>query len=249
MGGRDLSKINDETMPVIPLRDMVPQPGSSLPLFIGRESSKNAVRAAASAKTPVILVSQKSISIENPSPSDLYGVGIIAELKQMIEHPDGALRVVINSKARVRLRNVGQHSQAGYLVAECDPVQSDDAALVDTKKAAVDVVKSFDVYCGVREDELLAESRQILGRLNEVQAQIQAMRAANESAGTLEDPEAIADLLPGCIHTSVAPDRLSDPDVVKKLDGRIRAKQAILSETDTAKRLHLLRKFIEDETK
>ncbi|NLN76168.1 MAG: LON peptidase substrate-binding domain-containing protein [Armatimonadetes bacterium] len=240
-----MPKLKDDAIPVVPLRDMVPQPGTSLPLFVGRDSSKNAVLAAGAAKSPVILVSQKSIAIENPKPTDLYGVGIIAELNQLIEHPDGALRIVITSKARVRLRNIQQKPDSDYLIAECDPVESVPAS-ADVAKAAKSAVKGFGEYCASREDELLGESRQLLGRLNEVQSQIQALRAANQSANKLTDPSAIADLLPGCIHTRVVPEKLSDPDVVKNLDERIRAKQGILSEPDPAKRLHLLRKFVED---
>ena len=96
---------------------------------------------------------------------------------------------------------------------------------------------------------MLAESRQLVGRLNELQTQIQALRAASESVARLTDPAALADLIPGCIHTRVQPEKLGDPEVVKTLDARIRAKQAILSEPDPAKRLQLLRKFIEDEAK
>ncbi len=240
-----MTKLKDEAIPVVPLRDMVPQPGTSLPLFIGRDSSKSAVRAAAAGKTPVILVSQKSIAIEDPKPVDLYGVGIIAEVNQLLEHPDGTLRIAITSKARVRLRNIEHRPGLDYMTAECDPIELEPAS-ADVEKAAKGAVKSFGAYCAVREDQLLGESRQILGRLNEIQSQIQALRAANESASKLTDPTAIADLLPGCIHTRVSPEKLSDPDVVKGFNERIRAKQGILSEPDPAKRLLLLRKFVED---
>ncbi len=240
-----MTKLRDEAIPVVPLRDMVPQPGTSLPLFIGRDSSKSAVRAAAANRTPVILVSQKSIAIEDPKPADLYGVGIIAEVNQLMEHADGTLRIAITSKARVRLKDVEQRPELDYITAECDPIELEPAS-ADVEKAAKGAVKSFGAYCVAREDQLLWESKQILGRLNEIQSQIQALRAANESANKLTDPTAIADLLPGCIHTRVSPEKLSDPEVVKGFNERIRAKQGILSEPDPARRLLLLRKFVED---
>jgi ATP-dependent Lon protease len=252
-----MTKTKDAAIPVVPLRDMAPQPGTTLPMFVGREKSKNAVRAAAAGKTPIILVSQKSIAVENPNPSDLYGVGIIGELNQVFEHPDGTIRIVVTSKARGLLRNVqnsplipgeGSGVRSDHLVAEFDQIRPEPAS-ADVAKAAKSAVKSFGTYCKVREDDLLAESRQLLGRLNEVQTQVQALRAANESVGKLTDPAALADLIPGCIHTRVQPEKLGDPEVVKTLDTRIRAKQAILSEPDPAKRLQLLRKFVEDEAK
>lgn len=241
-----MTKTKAATLPVVPLRDMAPQPGTTLPMFVGREKSKNAVRAAAAAKTPILLVSQKSIAVENPRVDDLYGVGVIGELNQVIEHADGTIRIVVTSKARVYLRNI--HADECHISAECEEIKPEPAS-ADVAKAAKNAVKSFGTYCKVREDDMLAESRQLLGRLNELQTQIQALRAAGESVGNITDPNALADLVPGCIHTQLQPDKLGDPEVVKVLDTRIRAKQAILSEPDPAKRLQLLRKFVEDEAK
>lgn len=241
-----MTSTKDMALPLMPLRDMAPQPGTTLPMFVGRERSKNAVKAAATAGTPMLLVSQKSIAVENPRPEDLYGVGVIGELNQVIEHPDGTIRIVVTSKARVSLKDIclGQdHFTAGFEEIKPDPASAEVA------KAAKSAVKSFGAYCKVREDDMLAESRRLLGRLNEIQNQIQALRAANESVGNIADPNSLADLIPGCIHSQVQPDKMSDPETVKMLDSKIRAKQAILSEPDPAKRLQLLRKFIEDVTK
>ncbi len=235
-------------LPLMPLRDMAPQPGTTLPMFVGRELSKNAVKAAAAAKSPIVLVSQKSIAVQNPAPEDLYGVGILGELNQMLEHPDGTIRIVVTSKARVRLKNV-QHQHTGpleFLTTEVEELKPEPAS-ADVAKAAKAAVKSFAAYCKVREDDMLAEQRKLLGRVNEIQNQIQALRAANESVGNLSDPNSLADLIPGCIHTQVQPEKISDPETVKFLDSRIRSKQAILSEPDPAKRLTMLRKFIDDQ--
>ncbi len=241
-----MTKTKDTALPLMPLRDMAPQPGTTLPMFVGREISKNAVRAAASAKTPIILVSQKSIAVENPRPEDLYGVGVLGELNQVIEHPDGTIRIVVTSKSRGYLRNL--HADKVHFTAEFEEIEPEPAS-GEVAKAAKGAAKSFSAYCKAKEDAMLAEQRQLLGRLNEIQNQIQALRAANESVGNLSDPGKLADLIPGCIHTQVQPEKLGDPDVVKSLDSRIRAKQSILSEPDPAKRLLLLRKFVEEQTK
>lgn len=239
-----MTKSKSTALPLMPLRDMAPQPGTTLPMFVGRERSKNAIRAAAVAKSPILLVSQKSIAIENPSPEDLYGVGILAELNQVLEHQDGTLRIVVTSKARVRLHDISLAKDsftAGYEEIKPAPASAEAA------KAAKSAVKSFGAYCKAREDDMLTEQRSLLGRLNEIQNQIQALRAATESAAKLTDPNSLADLIPGCIHTQVQPEKLTDPDTVKFLDSRIRAKQGILAETDPSKRLVLLRKFIEEQ--
>ncbi len=248
-----MAKSNTTALPLMPLRDMVPQPGTTLPMFVGRERSKNAVKAAAAAKSAIVLVSQKSIAVENPTPEDLYGVGILGELNQVMEHPDGTIRIVVTSKARVRLRNIQarQHPEPvegslDFLTAEVEEIKPEPAS-GDVAKAAKAAAKSFATYCKVREDDMLAEQRKLLGRLNEIQNQIQALRAASDSVGNLTDPNALADLIPGCVHTQVQPEKINDPETVKFLDSRIRAKQAILSEPDPAKRLVLLRRFIDDQ--
>jgi len=240
-----MTKTKDATLPLMPLRDMAPQPGTTLPMFVGREMSKNAVRAAASGKTPIILVSQKSIAVENPRPEDLYGVGVLGDLNQVIEHPDGTIRIVVTAKSRGYLHGicVGQD----HLTASFEEIKPEPAS-ADVAKAAKSAAKSFGAYCKAKEDAMLAESRQLLGRINELQAQIQALRAADECVSNLADPVKLSDLIPGCIHTQVQPEKLGDPEVVKALDSRIRAKQAILSEPDPAKRLQLLRKFVEEQT-
>ena len=264
-----MTKTKITALPLMPLRDMAPQPGTTLPMFVGREMSKNAVKAAVAAKSPFVLVSQKSIAVENPAPEDLYGVGILGELNQVMEHPDGTIRIVVTSKARVRLRNIqtspllpgegpgerssspllpgeGSGERSVLLTAEVEELKPEPAS-ADVAKAAKSAVKSFAAYCKVREDDMLAEQRKLLGRLNEIQNQIQALRAANESVGNLTDPNSLADLIPGCIHTQVQPEKIGDPETVKFLDSRIRSKQAILSEPDPAKRLTMLRKFIDDQ--
>ena len=250
-----MTKTKSTVLPLMPLRDMAPQPGTTLPMFVGRERSKNAVRAAVAAKSPILLVSQKSIAVENATPDDLYGVGILGELNQVIEHPDGTIRIVVTSKSRVRLRNIspllsgeGPGVRSDHLTAEFDEIKPEPAS-ADVAKAAKSAVKSFGAYCKAREDDMLAEQRKLLGRVNEIQNQIQALRAASDSVGKLADPNSLADLIPGCIHTQVQPEKLSDPDTVKFLDSRVRSKQAILSEPDPARRLQLLARFIEDETR
>jgi len=215
-------------------------------MFVGRDVSKSAVRAAAAAKSSIILVSQKSIAVENPRPEDLYGVGVLGELNQVLEHPDGTMRIVVTSKSRGYLHGIS--TGEGHFCAEFEEIRAEPAS-AETAKAAKGAVKSFAAYCKAKEDDMLAESRRLTARLTELQSQIQALRAANESVGNLSDPVRLADLIPGCIHTQVQPEKLSDPDVVKALDSRIRAKQSILSEPDPAKRLQLLRKFVEEQTK
>ena len=241
-----MKKNRFESLPVIPLRDMAPQPGTTLPMFVGRERSKNAVKAALERKSAIILVSQKTISVEKPSPDDLYSVGILGELNQVMEHSDGTIRIVVTSKARGHLSNVRDGEPC--FIADFEEMNVESSA-GDVKKAAKDMNRSFNTYCKAREDDMLAESRQLLGRLSELQTQITALRAAGDALHKIDDPSTLADLVPSYITMQVSPDKLGDPNTIRMLDNRIKAKQAILAESDPVKRLQLLKKFIEGELK
>lgn len=91
-------------LPVLPLRDIVIFPDITMPLFIGREKSINALERATKGNNQIFLIAQKDGSIDNPEPEDLYEVGVIANITQsLIKLPDNAVKVVINGMRRGRV--------------------------------------------------------------------------------------------------------------------------------------------------
>lgn len=109
-----------EILPVIPLRDVVVFPQMMIPLFVGRERSIKALEMAFSKDRRLWLVAQKQAQINDPSPNDVYDVGAIGRIVQLMRLPDGTMRVLIEGKKRARLL---QFVESGdKLVAQVAPL-------------------------------------------------------------------------------------------------------------------------------
>ena len=107
-------------LPVIPLRGMVAFPSMVLPLFIGRESSINAIEASANGDKLLFLVAQRDEANEDPTPADLYETGVVAEIMQWVKLPDGNLRVIVEGRARAVAQ---RYTEGDYLAAHVEPVE------------------------------------------------------------------------------------------------------------------------------
>ncbi len=90
-------------IPLIPLRDLVLFPAFTISLFIGRESSKNAVKKAMQKDRIVFLVAQKDSSIENPQEQNIFQIGVRAEILQMLKLPDGTIKILVETLERARI--------------------------------------------------------------------------------------------------------------------------------------------------
>ena len=108
-------------VPAVPMRGMVAFPGMVLPLFIGREKSIDAIVKASETDKMVLLVSQRDEDKEEPETKDLFQVGVLAEVAQMMKMPDGNLRVVIESQGRVRV--VDWLGDDPFFVAEIEAIE------------------------------------------------------------------------------------------------------------------------------
>ncbi len=111
-------------MPVLPLRDVVVFPAMVLPLFVGRERSIKALQVAMDGGREIYLVAQKAADVDDPGPADLYEVGAVANVLQLLKLPDGTLKVLVEGVRRASTVEMGE--QDGYLVASVK-----DQAFVD----------------------------------------------------------------------------------------------------------------------
>lgn len=91
------------TLPLVPLRDVVVFPSMVVPLFVGREKSINALEAAMEGDKQVILVTQKVASRDEPLQEDIYQVGTLATILQLLKLPDGTVKVLVEGKQRIQL--------------------------------------------------------------------------------------------------------------------------------------------------
>src|SRR6476620_3176919 len=93
-------------MPLLPLRDVVVFPHMVIPLFVGRPKSIKALETAMEAGKSIVLVAQKSAAKDDPGPEDLYEIGSIANILQMLKLPDGTVKVLVERGSRARIKEV-----------------------------------------------------------------------------------------------------------------------------------------------
>ncbi|MBI4447084.1 MAG: endopeptidase La [Acidobacteria bacterium] len=107
-------------LPVLPLKDIVTFPFMIVPLFITREKSVSAVDHALAQNRMILLVSQRDVSVEDPSPEDIYQVGTVGVIMRLLKLPDQKLKILVQGLARAYVRECDAH--AGYLTARLETI-------------------------------------------------------------------------------------------------------------------------------
>ncbi|MBY8966777.1 endopeptidase La [Algiphilus sp. NNCM1] len=116
----------DENCPVLPLRDVVVYPHMAIPLFVGREKSIRALSAAMQDDKRILLVAQRSADKDDPGEDDIYEVGTLASVLQMLKLPDGTVKVLVEGAQRARIQTL--QPGGDYLQADIVLLDEDDAA-------------------------------------------------------------------------------------------------------------------------
>ena len=117
--------------PVLPIRDVVVFPRMVMPLFIGRQKTIRAVQAAMNDNKRIILVTQCDGKTDDPQAKDLYEVGTVATVLQMLKLPDGTLKVLVEAHARVRLQSMDTSGE--YIQSQAVKLESEDEAVPKSK--------------------------------------------------------------------------------------------------------------------
>src|SRR5690606_36888974 len=109
-------------LPVLPLRDVVVFPHMVIPLFVGREKSVKALEQAMAGDKRIILVAQRSPELDDPGEKDLFEIGTVAQILQLLNLPDGTLKVLVEGAERIRIADYGDRD--GALVASGETLAS-----------------------------------------------------------------------------------------------------------------------------
>jgi ATP-dependent Lon protease len=145
-GSTELSVTERVQLPLLPLRDVVVFPHMVIPLFVGRAKSIKALELAMEADRRIMLVAQKTASKDEPAVSDLFEVGSISTILQMLKLPDGTVKVLVEGQQRAKLLDV--QDQETHFVAACVPMDAGepvaDASEVEALRRAVS--QQFDQY-------------------------------------------------------------------------------------------------------
>ena len=96
--------------PLLPLRDVVVFPHMVIPLYVGRPKSIRAMEIAMEAGKSILLVAQKSAAKDEPSEDDMYQIGCISNILQMLKLPDGTVKVLVEGAQRARIHRVADQT-------------------------------------------------------------------------------------------------------------------------------------------
>ena len=130
--------------PLLPLRDVVVFPHMVIPLFVGRPKSIKALEVAMEAGKHILLVAQKSAADDEPSPDDMYRVGSIASILQMLKLPDGTVKVLVEGTQRARIERV--LDEESHFVAEAEPIAADGSSQNEIEAMRRTLLTQFDQY-------------------------------------------------------------------------------------------------------
>jgi ATP-dependent Lon protease len=186
-----------ETYPVLPLRDIVVFPQMIVPLFVGREKSVAALEAVMTANKNVLLLSQRDPAEEDPEGKDLYDVGTVATVLQLLKLPDGTVKVLVEGQHRAEVTAV--RVEDAYLEADVAPVEEEDADEADLEALVRSATKHFEQY--VRLNKKVAP---------EVVVQV----------GQIEEPSRLADTIASNLSLKIADKQalLSERSPSKRLE-------------------------------
>lgn len=132
------------TYPVLTVRDIVIFPHVVVPLFVGRPRSIRALEAAMKEDKKIIFLTQRSIQDEDPSFNDLYHVGVLGNILQMLNLPDGTVKILVDGTDRVSVSDYTEED--GYFTVKCKPLKKNKTDLVETEAYARTVLEQFENY-------------------------------------------------------------------------------------------------------
>ena len=123
--------------PVLPLRDIVVFPQMIVPLFVGRNKSVKALEIAMSHNKDIVLVTQKDPKVEDPKSKDLYSIGTICKILQLLKLPDGTLKVLVEGKKRVKIDFLLETKKINFLTCNFKVLPNLGLSKVDITKINV----------------------------------------------------------------------------------------------------------------
>ncbi len=133
-----------ETLPLLPLRDVVIFPYMVAPLFVGREKSIRALEEAMKTNKEIFLAAQKDAKTNDPTEKDIYDIGTIGTIVQMLRLPDGTVKVLVEGKGRACLRNYLPNKS--YFMVEVESIPERDDIGVETEALIRTLVTAFENY-------------------------------------------------------------------------------------------------------
>lgn len=139
-----MSDSKTQQLPLLPLRDLIIFPHMMMPLFVGREKSINALEDAMSKQSDIVLAAQKDAKTNNPDEKDIYAVGTVGTIIQLLRLPDGTVKVLVEGKRRVRIKNFVNNE--GHFVVNCETIEEEVSNPTEASALVRSVKGTFETY-------------------------------------------------------------------------------------------------------
>ena len=136
--------VNTQVVPMLPLRDIVIYPHMVVPFFVGREKSINALEAAMADKTDIILCTQRDSQNNAPGLEDVYPVGCLSSVIQLVKLPDGTLKVLVEGKKRAQIKQLSDDKD--YVLVEVEELLENIESPTEAEALLRSLNKTFEAY-------------------------------------------------------------------------------------------------------
>ena len=133
-----------KVLPVLPLRDIVVFPHMVVPLFVGRERSVRALEEVMKTDKQILLVTQRDRDQDDPAPEDIFEVGVLASVLQLLKLPDGTVKVLVEGKARAVVRAYTAREE--FYEAETVQIAEEGGVAEETEALSRAVIEQFEAY-------------------------------------------------------------------------------------------------------
>jgi ATP-dependent Lon protease len=140
----DLLPEEPVSLPMLPLRDVVVFPHMVIPLFVGRPKSIKAMEVAMEAGQHIFLAAQKSAAQDDPAATDIYEIGCVASILQMLKLPDGTVKVLVEGSQRARVLEV--EDEGTYLTSRCAPMTPESPEGPEIEALRRTILSQFDQF-------------------------------------------------------------------------------------------------------
>src|SRR5690606_18582239 len=144
MSGHPTLPSDPITLPLLPLRDVVVFPHMVIPLFVGRPKSIKALESAMEAGRQIMLVAQKAAGKDEPKAEDMFDIGCVSSILQMLKLPDGTVKVLVEGVQRANTSAI--HDEEEYFTADVVPVQPEGQITPEVEALRRAVTQQFDQY-------------------------------------------------------------------------------------------------------
>ncbi len=139
-----MSSDSSQKLPLLPLRDLIIFPHMMMPLFVGREKSINALEEAMTKQTDIILAAQKDPKSNAPQPDDIYKIGTLGTIIQLLRLPDGTVKVLVEGKKRVRIKEFLQTE--GFFQVNGEEIEEKVDNLTEARALVRSIKTTFETY-------------------------------------------------------------------------------------------------------